>query len=37
MNEGTYFDGEAIEESEFVGEFYDLEFEWPEVVETDEQ
>lgn len=37
MNEGIYFDGEAIEEPEFVGEFYDLGFDRSEVVDTDEQ
>lgn len=37
MNEGIYYDGEAIEEPEFVGEFYDLGFDRSEVVDTDEQ
>lgn len=37
MDDGTYFDGEVIEEPEFAGDFYDLGFEWPEVVEADEQ
>lgn len=37
MNEGIYYDGEAIEEPEFVGEFYGLGFDWSEVVDTDEQ
>lgn len=37
MNEGIYYDGKAIEEPEFVGEFYDLGFDWSEVVDTDEQ
>lgn len=37
MNEGSYYDGEAIEEPEFVGEFYDLGFDRSEVVDTDEQ
>lgn len=37
MNEGICFDGEAIKEPEFVGDFYDLGFDWSEVVEPDEQ
>ena len=35
MNEDFCFDGEPIEEPEFVGEFYDLPFEWPETFEVD--
>ena len=33
----TYYDGSAAEEAEFAGDFYDLGFDWSEVVESDEQ
>lgn len=33
----TYYDGSAVEEAEFAGDFYDLGFDWYEVVEADEQ
>ena len=32
----VYYDGESVEETEFVGEFYDLGFDWFEVVDSDE-
>lgn len=33
----TYYDGGTVEEAEFAGDFYDLGFEWSEVVEADER
>lgn len=36
MSEPTDYNGDVVYTSEFVGDFYDLEFEWPEVVEADE-
>lgn len=33
----TYYDGSAVEEAEFTGDFYDLGFDWSAVVESDEQ
>lgn len=33
----TYYDGSAVEEAEFAGDFYDLGFDWSAVVESDEQ
>lgn len=30
MSDSTYYDGEAVEEAEFAGLYYDAPFDWPE-------
>ena len=37
MSDSAYYDGEAAEEAEFVGLYYDAPFDWPEAVEAEDQ
>ena len=37
MSDSTYYDGEAAEEAEFAGLYYDAPFDWPEPEQGEDQ
>lgn len=37
MSDSAYYDGEAAEEAEFTGLYYDAPFDWPEAEQAEDQ